>query len=72
MSACGFTIISIFRLGLLCQWKHEIFKNMCDPLPCMPLEVARTTIERGKGDPKFILYANEEKYCPQKIIINAT
>ena len=32
---------------------------MCDPLPCMPLEVARTSFESEKGDPKFILYAND-------------
>ena len=32
---------------------------MCDPLPCMPLEVARTTFETEKGDPKLILYAND-------------
>ena len=32
---------------------------MCDPLPTMPLEVARTTFKTEKGDPKFILYAND-------------
>ena len=48
-----------YRIGLLCQWKHEIYKNMCDPLPRMPLEVARTTFETEKGDPKLILYAND-------------
>ena len=32
---------------------------MCDPLPCMSLEVARTTFETEKGDPKLILYAND-------------
>jgi len=49
----------LYRIGLLCQWKHEIYKKMCDPLPCMPLEVARTTFETEKGDPKLILYAND-------------
>ena len=49
----------LYRIGMLCQWKHDIYRNMCEPLPTMPLEEARTTIQINKGKPKMVLHAND-------------
>ena len=43
---------------MLCQLKHDIYRNMYGKLlPCMPLEIVRTTFE--KGNSKLIFNANE-------------